>query len=101
MPLKKDDRSAESGNVLIIILLAIVLIGALTAAIQNSSQSGANIDKETLLLRATEIQNYDSLKLTDGSNYKKSFYGTISYMPAIFGLNAASEAIRLLFLKME
>ena len=42
---------------------------------------------------STEIQNESSLKLTDGSNYKKSFYGTISYMPALFGLNAAAEVI--------
>lgn len=35
----------------------------------------------------------DSLKLTDGSNFKKSFYGTISYMPALFGLQMAAEVI--------
>ena len=38
--------------------------------------------------------NKDSLKLTDGSNFKKSFYGTISYMPALFGLRMASEVIQ-------
>ena len=43
---------------------------------------------------STEIQDENSLKMTDGSNYKKSFYGTISYMPAIFGLYAAAEVIR-------
>ena len=36
----------------------------------------------------------DSMKLTDGSNYKKSFYGTISYMPALFGLRMAAEVIQ-------
>lgn len=36
----------------------------------------------------------DSLMLTDGSNYKKSAYGTMSYMPAAFGGVAASVAIR-------
>ena len=36
----------------------------------------------------------ESMKLTDGSNYKKSFYGTISYMPALFGLRMASEVIQ-------
>ncbi len=36
----------------------------------------------------------ESLKLTDGSNFKKSFYGTISYMPALFGLRMASEVIQ-------
>lgn len=46
----------ESGNVLIFILLAIVLIGALTAAIQSTSTHTANIDKETVILRLTEAQ---------------------------------------------
>ncbi|WP_407482358.1 ThiF family adenylyltransferase [Elizabethkingia meningoseptica] len=45
---------------------------------------------------STELQREDSLKMTDGSNFKKSFYGTISYLPAIFGLYAASEVIRYL-----
>jgi len=43
---------------------------------------------------SSETQNKQSLQLTDGLNYKKSFYGTISYMPALFGLNAASEVIK-------
>lgn len=38
----------------------------------------------------------ESLMLTDGSNYKKSAYGTISYMPATFGAVTASVAIRSL-----
>ncbi|MBK9737746.1 MAG: tRNA threonylcarbamoyladenosine dehydratase [Saprospiraceae bacterium] len=41
-----------------------------------------------------EIQQKTALKLTDGKNYKKSFYGTISYMPALFGLTMASEVVR-------
>ena len=36
----------------------------------------------------------ESLMLTDGKNYKKSAYGTISYMPAVFGAVVASVAIR-------
>jgi len=36
----------------------------------------------------------ESLVLTDGSNYKKSAYGTMSYMPAVFGAVAASVAIQ-------
>ncbi len=43
-----------------------------------------------------ELPKKESLILTDGSNYKKSAYGTISYMPAIFGAVAASVAIRKL-----
>jgi hypothetical protein len=38
--------------------------------------------------------------MTDGSNYKKSFYGTISYMPALCGLHGAAEVIKYL-LKSE
>jgi len=43
-----------------------------------------------------ETQDKESLKLTNGKGYKKSFYGTISYMPALFGLYAAAEVIRYL-----
>lgn len=38
----------------------------------------------------------ESLMLTDGKNFKKSAYGTISYMPATFGAVTASVAIRRL-----
>jgi tRNA A37 threonylcarbamoyladenosine dehydratase len=41
-----------------------------------------------------EVANRESIKETDGTNYKKSFYGTISYIPALFGLNMASWVIR-------
>jgi tRNA threonylcarbamoyladenosine dehydratase len=36
----------------------------------------------------------ESLMMTDGSNFKKSAYGTISYLPATFGATVASVAIR-------
>ena len=36
----------------------------------------------------------ESLMLTDGRNFKKSAYGTISYLPATFGSVAASVVIR-------
>ncbi len=35
-----------------------------------------------------------NMMLTDGSKFKKSFYGTISYIPAIFGLYMASVVVR-------
>jgi tRNA A37 threonylcarbamoyladenosine dehydratase len=35
-----------------------------------------------------------SLMRTDGSNFKKSAYGTISYLPAAFGGACASVVIR-------
>lgn len=38
----------------------------------------------------------ESIMLTDGKNYKKSAYGTMSYLPATFGAVAASVAIRYL-----
>nr|WP_315175877.1 tRNA threonylcarbamoyladenosine dehydratase [uncultured Flavobacterium sp.] len=43
---------------------------------------------------SSEIQDATSLKMTDGSNFKKSFYGTNSYMPGLFGLHAAETVIR-------
>ena len=48
-----------------------------------------------------EMPNKESLILTDGNNYKKSAYGTISYMPAIFGAVAASVVIRDLIADTE
>ena len=33
------------------------------------------------------------------TKFKKSFYGTISYMPALFGLHGAAEVIRYLSAK--
>lgn len=38
----------------------------------------------------------ESLMLTDGSNFKKSAYGTMSYLPATFGAVLSSVAIRKL-----
>jgi tRNA A37 threonylcarbamoyladenosine dehydratase len=42
---------------------------------------------------STEIQQKHSLKMTDGTKFKKSFYGTVSYIPALFGLYGAAEVI--------
>jgi len=53
-----------------------------------------NIKRGIKVVFSEEIQPKDALKLTDGKNYKKSYYGTISYMPALFGLTMASEVIR-------
>lgn len=41
----------------------------------------------------------ESLMLTDGKNYKKSAYGTISYLPAVFGAVTSSVVIRDLIRK--
>ena len=54
------------------------------------------VDKKVLCVYSDEIQVKESLRKTDGSNYKKSFYGTISYMPAMFGMTMAAEVIKRL-----
>ena len=56
------------------------------------------IDKLKVVF-SSEIQDETSLKMTDGSNFKKSFYGTNSYMPGLFGLYAAETVIRYLLKK--
>ena len=58
------------------------------------------IDKLKVVF-SSEIQDDSSLKMTDGSNYKKSFYGTNSYMPGLFGLYAAETVIRYLLNKSK
>lgn len=50
---------------------------------------------------SSELQQKESLKMTDGSNYKRSFYGTVSYMPALFGLMGAAEVIRYITKKED
>ncbi len=56
------------------------------------------IDKLKVVF-SSEIQDESSLKMTDGTNYKRSFYGTNSYMPGLFGLYAAETVIRYLIKK--
>jgi tRNA A37 threonylcarbamoyladenosine dehydratase len=56
------------------------------------------VDKLKVIF-SSEIQDDASLKMTDGSNYKRSFYGTNSYMPGLFGLYAAETVIRYLLKK--
>ncbi|MNX55524.1 tRNA threonylcarbamoyladenosine dehydratase [compost metagenome] len=43
---------------------------------------------------STEETSKDALLMTDGSNFKRSAYGTMSYLPAAFGGVCASVAIR-------
>lgn len=54
------------------------------------------IRKGITVVFSPELPLKESLMMTDGSNYKKSAYGTISYMPATFGSVTASVAIRRL-----
>ena len=52
------------------------------------------IDKGVKAVYSAEIPDSKSLKLTDGTNFKKSFYGTNSWMPALFGLHAAETVVK-------
>lgn len=54
----RKDRPSESGNVIFFILLAIALIALVTAAIRSGGTDSANIDSETLVIRATEVKQY-------------------------------------------
>lgn len=54
------------------------------------------IHKAVKCVFSTELQDANSLEKTKNINFKKSHYGTISYMPALFGLYAAAEVINYL-----
>lgn len=53
-----------------------------------------NIRQGVKVVFSPEAPDKESLIMTDGSNYKKSAYGTISYLPAVFGAVTASVVIR-------
>lgn len=53
-----------------------------------------NIFKGFKAVYSFELPARHSIMVTDGSRYKKSAYGTISYLPATFGLTCASVVIR-------
>ncbi|MEI7472042.1 MAG: tRNA threonylcarbamoyladenosine dehydratase [Chitinophagaceae bacterium] len=55
-----------------------------------------NIRRGIQVVFSPEESDKESIMLTDGRNYKKSAYGTISYLPAVFGAVAASVVIRSL-----
>ena len=54
------------------------------------------IQKGVKCVFSTELQNPDSLQMTDNTGFKKSHYGTVSYMPALFGLHATATVIKYL-----
>ena len=43
-----------------------------------------------------ELPAKDMMELTDGTNFKRSYYGTMSYMPALFGIHVAGAIIQKL-----
>ncbi len=52
------------------------------------------INKGIKAVFSSELVIEDSLMLTDGTQFKKSAYGTMSYLPATFGAVTASVAVR-------
>jgi tRNA threonylcarbamoyladenosine dehydratase len=58
-----------------------------------------NIRRGIKVVFSPELPLKESLIMTDGSNYKKSAYGTISYLPAVFGAVCASVVIQDLIKK--
>ena len=60
-----------------------------------------NADKISAIFSTEEVDK-SSMIMTDGTNFKRSAYGTISYLPAAFGGACASVVIRdLLAVKIE
>jgi len=57
------------------------------------------ISKGVKVVFSTEEPDQGSLKLTDGTNFKKSFFGTNSWMPALFGLHSAETVVKYLIKK--
>lgn len=57
------------------------------------------ISKGIKAVFSTEMPDEASLKMTDGKNFKKSFYGTNSWMPCLFGLYAAETVVKYLVRK--
>ena len=53
-----------------------------------------NIHKGFTTIYSSELPDRDSIMLTDGSNFKKSAFGTMSFIPALFGTYACSVVIR-------
>ncbi|MGL2966168.1 tRNA threonylcarbamoyladenosine dehydratase [Flavobacterium sp. XGLA_31] len=59
------------------------------------------ISKGIKVVYSYERPDESSIKTTDGKNYKKSFYGTNSWMPCLFGLHAAETVVKHLLKKQK
>lgn len=59
------------------------------------------ISKGVKVVFSTEYPDQTSLKMTDGSNFKKSFFGTNSWIPAVFGLHSAETVVKYLIKEKE
>ncbi|RZL22323.1 MAG: tRNA threonylcarbamoyladenosine dehydratase [Pedobacter sp.] len=65
----------------------------LASYLRKQFSKALNSQKIKAVFSTEEVQK-ESLILTDGSNFKKSAYGTVSYLPAAFGGFCASVVIR-------
>ena len=54
------------------------------------------VNKGVKAVFSLEKTDESSLKMTNGANFKKSFYGTNSWIPCLFGLYSAETVIRYL-----
>jgi tRNA A37 threonylcarbamoyladenosine dehydratase len=57
------------------------------------------VSKGVKVVFSTEEPDQSSLKMTDGKNFKKSFFGTNSWIPAVFGLHSAETVVKYLLKK--
>ncbi len=56
--MKGVTASSQSGNMIFIILLAIVLVGLVTAALRNSGLESGGIDREELIIRTAQVRQH-------------------------------------------
>lgn len=59
------------------------------------------ITKGVKAVFSVETPDETSLKMTNGLNFKKSFFGTNSWMPALFGLHAAETVVKYILKHKE
>jgi tRNA A37 threonylcarbamoyladenosine dehydratase len=70
------------------------LLKLLTSSYKRKTLKSKGVTKVIKAVFSAEVPIKESLILTDGRNFKKSAYGTVSYMPATFGNIVAPVAIR-------
>lgn len=53
-----NHRSAERGNIIFFILLAVVLVGLVTAALRGTGFESTGIDRETMIINVSQMRQY-------------------------------------------